>query len=225
MSNIRPGFGVEFIYHSDYIKDNVHVMRAVIFDVLDQKLILSQSSPRVLRSSLRKDIVVTYLEKKAQGYARYGISAKVTELIGQYEIGSGKRVPAIVIERRGDTNPFNFRRHYRLKLSSRSDLSLCIRGIKANLMDISVGGAMISASDRSLLQPHSRIRLCVGFDKMEYHLDSEVIRRWSPDAAAGNKEMQIASIKFLNACREFEHFLGKKIFTIERQLLAEGKML
>jgi len=224
MLDIRPGLGVEFIYYSDYVKENIHVMRSVIYDVMDKRLILSQSSPSVFRSSIKKEILVTYLKKNQGEYGRFGFLAKIEDLIGQYKIGSGEQVPAIIIEQKNAPRPFNIRLHYRLKVPSVCDLTLCIRGEKTNLIDISIGGAKISVAAFGLLKPHSRIKLRLCFNNREFDLDSEVLRVWSTGIAEGNKDFQFASIKFLNTDRIFEHLLGKKIFTIERQLLAEGKV-
>jgi hypothetical protein len=222
--NIKPGLGVEFIYYSDYIRDNIHVMRAVLYDVMNKKLILSQSLPNVMKSSLKQDILVTYLEKKDQGHARYGFSAIITELIDHYKTVLGNHVPAIVIEQKSFPKPIDIRLYYHLKVPFVSDLAIFVDGEAAILMDISIGGAKIGIVTSDSLKQHNRIRLTVRVVDRSFVLDAEVTRVWTHASTTGNEDLQIVSIRFLNAGRKFDHFLGKKIFTIERELLAAGRL-
>ena len=223
MKDIRPGLGVEFIYYTDYAKDNIRIMRSVIYDVLDRKLILSQAQPTVLASSLKREIVVTYLTRKQGQTARFGFSAIIVDFMNHYELASKERVPAIVIERRGAPERFNLRLYFRLKVPSGSGLTLSMGNQHLNLIDISVGGGKFSCTSAVSLVPRSRIKLTVDFDRQRRDLEAEVLRVWSPENQRIHKELQFATVKFLHAGNEVEHFLGKEIFRIERQLLAECK--
>lgn len=223
MKDVRPGLGVEFMYYDDYAKDNIRIMRSVIYDVLDRKLILSQAQPTVLASGLKKEIVLTYLTREEGQAARFGFPAIIFDFMNQYELASKERVPAIVIERTGASKRFNLRLHYRLKVPSGSGLTLSVGTQHLNLIDISIGGGKFSCPSAVSLVPHSRIKLTVGFDRQRHDLEAEVLRVWSPENQRIHRELQFATVKFLHTGNEVENFLGREIFRIERQLLAECK--
>lgn len=222
MSGIRPGSHIDFFYYSDYEKESIHVLRSNVYDVMGKKMIIAQSSPSVLRSSIKKQIVVTYLVKQDDKPARFGFPATIDDLIYDYQISSGEKVAAILIVQEGGPRSFDARFHYRLKVPYSSDLMLSIRGEKVNLLDISLGGAMISGTTVSRFTLDERIKVTVDFDGQSHNLAAEVLRIWSPRPETGHKELQLAALRFLNPPAMFEDALGKKIFSIERQLLADG---
>lgn len=223
MKDIKPGQAVEFMYYADYAKDNIRIMRSMIYDELDRKLILSQAQPTVLASNLKREIVVTYLTREQGQTVRFGFSAVIVDFMNHYELASKDRVPAIVLERTGAPVRFNLRLHYRLKLPSGSGLTLSMGNQHLNLIDISIGGAKFSCTNEVSLVPRSRIKLTVGFDRQKRDLEAEMLRVWSPENQRIHKELQFATVKFLHSDNEVEHLLGKEIFRIERQLLAECK--
>jgi hypothetical protein len=221
MKDIKPGQGVEFMYYADYAKDNIRIMRSVIYDVLDRKLILSQAQQTVPASSLKKEIVVTYLTREQGRAARFGFSAIIVDFMNQYELASAQLVSAIVIERTGASKRFNLRLHYRLKVPSGIGLRLSLGNQRLNLIDISITGAKFSCTKALSLVPHSRIKLTVGLEGRVYNLEAEVLRIWSYENQRSYNDLQFVTVKFLRVGNEVEHFLGKEILRIERQLLAE----
>ena len=223
MKEVRPGQGVEFMYYNDYARDQIRIMRAMVFDVLDRKLILSQAQPAVLPSGVRKDIVLTYLVREQGQTARFGFKAIILEFLNHYELASGEQVPALVIERRGAPGRFNLRLNYRLKTSSGLSLSLALRNQPLNLMDISVGGARFSCPKAVFLAPHTRLKLKLGVGVQRHEIEAEVLRVWSSEDQRAYGDLQFATVRFLHAGNEVEHLLGKEIFNIERQLLAQCK--
>jgi hypothetical protein len=172
MMDIKPGLGVEFMYYADYAKDNISIMRSVIYDVLNRKVILSQAHPTVLKSSLKREIVVTYLTREQGQTARFGFSAIIVDFMNHYELASNERVPAIVIERTGAPERFNIRLNFRLKVPSGRGLKLSMGNQHLNLIDISVGGAKFICTNAVSLVPHSRIKLTVGFDRQRRDLEA-----------------------------------------------------
>lgn len=223
MADIRPGRGVEFVYHADYAEDHVRVMRSVIYDVLDAKLILSQPQSTVLTSSLKKEILVTYLTREQGQAARFGFSAIIVDFMHRYELASGERVPAVVIEQTSAAGRINLRLNFRLKAPSGSGLTLSTANRKLNLIDISVGGAMFSWTNPVSLIPQGLLKLTVGCGRQRQDIEAEVLKVWSPANQGRHGDLQFATVKFLHVGHQVEHFLGREIFRIERQLLAECK--
>ena len=215
---------VEFLYYADFVKDNVSLMRSIVFDVIDKKIILSQSSPPLFRSSLKRDILVTYLDNIVKNGIRFGFQATVVDLWERYEIASGERVSAIIIERKSIPQPVNIRLNYRLKLPSLSGFALYVRDKRASIIDLSIGGVKISLKGVELLKPQDQIKLRFRFNNRDFNLEGEVVRIWSNVTAGRRDDVQLISIKFINADKEFEHLLGQQIFRVERQMLSEGKL-
>ncbi|MDD5169797.1 MAG: PilZ domain-containing protein, partial [Syntrophales bacterium] len=220
MPDIKPGLHVEFFYHSDYEEENIHVMRSILYDRSGRRITLAQTSPAILSSSVRKGIIVTYMIRKDGEPSRLGFPAKILSLETKYVISSGEKVPVIVIEKEGDPRPFNVRFFFRLRVPSSSDLVLYIRGQRVNIIDISLGGAMISSKNIGDLQMHQHVRLTVRFESKSYDAEAEILRLWSPDFALGRHGWQFAALKFINVPMSLEGSLGRFIFAIERQQLA-----
>jgi len=220
MSDIRPGLRVEFFYYADYKNENIHVMRTILYDVMGKKMIMAQSSPSLLSASIKKNIVMTYLAKQEGKPVRFGFNAKILDLLNDYRIASGEAVSAIVIEQEGPPKHFNIRSSFRVRVPSSIHLNLIIGGERATLLDISIGGAMISGSTVKGLNQHDRIKITISFDNQVFNLEGEVLRILSPGKSSRN-DLQLASLKFFNAPRYFESALGKMIFNMERQLLAD----
>ena len=220
MSDIRPGLRVEFFYYSDYEKENIHVLRSIIHDVFGKKIILAQPSPSVLRSSLNRKIVITYLMKQEGKPTRFGFGATITDLLQSYQLSSGDSAFAIAVEQTGSPKPFDIRFHYRVRVPSRNDLTLIINNAKATLIDISIGGAMISGELAKGLQPHEKIETSVRLPDQTFHLEAQVLRVWSPTSDRRPQAAQFAALRFLNAPKLFESALGKVILKIQRQLAA-----
>jgi len=222
---IRPGAGIEFVYFADYVKDSIRIMRSLVYDVLEKQMIVSQATPPVLPSGLKKEIVVTYLTRRDGRTTRLGFSAVISDFIKDYELASREQVPAIVIHQTGVLKKFDIRLHYRLDVPSGSGLTLSYGSDTLNLLDISIGGARFSFKRSLSLLPNQPLTLTLGIDGRQYTLEAELLRIWSPARQSGYGGLMLSSVKFLHEGGMVEHLLGKEIFRIQRQLLAESKLL
>ena len=225
MSGIHTGLAVEFIYYSDYLKEIFHAMRSHIYDVAGKKMILAQSVPIVLPSHLKRDILMTYLQNKDSHYTRLGFKAKIIDIIDQYEIEPGKLLPAIVVEQSEAPQSVNLRIHFRLQLPYDSGLTMQVNGDHANIIDISIGGAKIILKIAKKLAPQDRLKLKLCIDDREFSLEAGVLRAWPPMGEESRKDLYYVTMQFLNAGTELAQILGRKIFSIERKLLADGKKI
>ena len=225
MSGIHSGLAVEFIYYSDYLKEIFHAMRSQIYDVAGKKMILAQSTPIVLPSHLKRDILMTYLQNKDCHYTRLGFKAKIIDIIDQYKIEPGKLLPAIVVEQAEAPQSVNLRLHFRLQLPYDSGLTMQVNGENENIIDISIGGAKIILEIAKKPTPQDRLKLKLCIDDREFSLDAVVLRSWPPIDEEGRKDLYYMTMQFLNAGTELAQILGRKIFSIERKLLADGKKI
>ena len=224
MPDVRPGLGVEFFYYNDYEKENIHAMRSVVYEQAGKRILLAQSSPAVLQSGIKRAIVVTYVVKKDGQPARLGFPAKIVDIIDNYRISSGARVHAVVIEPTGETKPFNVRFSFRVRVPSSSAMRMRIGGERVNLIDISLGGAMVSVRSSMGLRPRGRIKAMIAFDDGTFEAEAEVLRVWRPTAERNPQNLDFAALKFINPSTALERALGGAILTLERQRLADDGM-
>jgi hypothetical protein len=222
--DLRPGIGADFLFYSDYVKENYHVMHAMIFEITEKKLILSQSTPPVLASSVKKEIVLTYLTKQEGRTARLGFPAKIVKLMRDYELASEERVAAIMTQRTGATTQFDLRLYYRLKVPSGSDLKLSCESHPLTLHDISLGGARFSYKDPVHLEVNTMVPLIVMIDGQRHSMEAEVLRSWRPDIR-GQQDLTFATVKFLHTDGVTERLLNETILRIQRELMANNKLL
>jgi c-di-GMP-binding flagellar brake protein YcgR len=224
MSTIRPGLGVELIFLSDFLKDNIHVMRSVIYEVMDQKIILSQPSEELsfLSSALNKDIIVTFLIRKGGQDSRFGFKARIIERVNDYEIAVGQRETALVVRQLSKPETYEIRRFVRVRVPSAYGLELHLRGQTMNLIDISLGGAKFSHPEMPPLNPGDRTTLKLHIDEATFHLEADILRVWSPEAEGGSKNLKFGTLKFVDVGKELEQTLGRKIFELERKMLGGG---
>jgi hypothetical protein len=222
--DLRPGIGVDFLFHSDYIKENFRVMRSTIFDIIEKKLILSQSTPTLLASAVNREILLTYLTKQDGRTIRLGFPSRIIELIRDYELASKERVAAIVVQRTGAATQFELRLHYRLNVPSDSDLKLFYESHCLNLYEISIGGARFGYKEPVHFEPARRVPLTVVIEERRYPLDAEVLRVWTPEVR-GQRDWTFATVRFLHAKGVTERILTKTILRIQRELMANNKLL
>lgn len=220
MADVRPGIGVEFFYHSDYEKENAHAMRSIVYDLAGKKIVLAQSSPSVLRSSVNRTIILTYVVKKDGQASRVGFPARIVNLIDNYRLSSGQLVPAIVVEQEGEPRSFNLRFSFRIRVSSAGVMAFRIGGERVNLIDISLGGARISVRSTMGLRPTGRVRVSIAFDDGTFDAEAEILRVWRPAPEKNRQNLDIAALKFINPSSALERALGGAILTLERQRLA-----
>jgi hypothetical protein len=220
MSDVRPGLRVEFFYYTDYEKESIHVMNSIIYDVVGKKITIAQSSPIVLKSGINKNIVVTYLARQEGKHARFGFNGKIADIISDYKIASGNTVTAILVSQEDRPKPFNIRFNFRVRVPSSSNLNLAINNEKTTLIDISLGGAMISGPAVKGLTQHEKADAAVIVDGQAFDLEAEVLRIWQTGNSS-RTNVQFAALKFIKAPRLFESALGKVIFNLERQQLSD----
>lgn len=223
MPQVRPGVNIEFVFHSDYIRDDIRVMRSMVYDVIGPKVLLSEPSSGLLRSDLNRDILVTYMVSKELRKTRYGFKARIVDLGVPYETASQGRVPAVVIKQLNVPEPFDLRSFFRLRVPSSCGLELYLGGQKVTLIDISIGGAQITHAALRSLKPKERTNVSLRVDGRTYHLGAEVLRVWSPGTWSISHHLPFGTIKFVNLGKDAEQALGRKIFMIEQKMLAEGR--
>lgn len=215
---IRPGFTVRIVTDVDMIGERIHVKSSIVYDVHESTITLAQTEPPLLKSTLNKEITVTYLSREKEGPVRYGFPATIKEFIDNYKLSSSNEARAVIVTRKSAPYPYNLRMFYRVEPTSRSGVSMSVYGREVNILDISLGGARLSYRQPLSLEPERRIEVCLSFNGKAYSFEATVLRTWEGDNERLKGELAFASIEFVNMAKGLEQDLSMKIREIERDV-------
>ncbi|HLA27333.1 MAG TPA: PilZ domain-containing protein [Syntrophales bacterium] len=224
MVAIKPGMTADIVSESDEPTKEGPPLQSVIYEVTDRSLILSQTTPPITDVQQGKRLLVTFLDKseEANPTSRYGIWATLTRLMTNYEIAPSQMVPALVLERETKPQTHNFRMSYRINPATDSDLTVLVRGVRVNVIDISIGGVRIGSKSDLSLKANDIVKLAITIDGKTIDIEGMVVRAWSAQTASGTGiNQQFASIQFLSNQNARESMLGNKIILMEREKLAK----
>lgn len=213
---VRPGSKADIVVNIDYMKEVIDVRRSVIYDLIDENIILSQTTPPISSLYIDKDVAVTYLVRENNEHVRYGVYGKVVELLKDYELASSDTVPALVIRKNGEPEKYNVRMHFRVKLGLDRDLALSLEGESVNIVDISIGGVKINHRTNFNMQPRTLTKGILTIDGEDFVFQARVMRVWKTPASKKADSMEFMALKFISLNIRLENILGKKIREIER---------
>ena len=224
MPSIKVGTRVDIVFENEIMKSHAHYMKAVVYDLEKNKIILSQTSPALNRRFLKRRIMVTFLLSIERRVLRFGFPARLIDIVTDYQIASGKNVEALIIERHKEPEPVDFRMYFRVKPSSQTDINLFLKEEKVNLIDISLGGAKFTYPKTYMFRPGDEVmfKLIIGRDI--YNLDAKVHEVWSSNDNMVNRNLQFVSVEFHHLNKQLEVSLGRVIIATERLLLSEGRI-
>ncbi|OPY70487.1 MAG: Flagellar brake protein YcgR [Syntrophorhabdaceae bacterium PtaU1.Bin034] len=216
MKNIRPGLTAKIVTEIDLVREKIRVKNSMVYDVVDDTIILAQTEPPISKSMIDKEIIITYLVKQKDEMVRYGFPAKLKELI-DYNLASGQQVKALVASGKALPAPYSIRMFYRVAPTGKSGLEMYVQGQRVNVLDISLGGAKFSYPGTLRLQPDSALMVRIEIDETTYQIESMLLRTWEGDNERFRSELGFASVEFVNVSRPLEHALSRKIREIERE--------
>lgn len=220
MVDIKSGMMADMTFEGDETKSQVPSRETIIYSVADTRIILSQTMPPLTDAQQGKRFLLTFLQKSKGPNPRCGFWAKLIGLLTDYELAPSQLVPALVMARETDPTTYNLRMSYRIRPLLHGGLSIMLRGVEVNIVDISVGGVLISTTKSLALKPQDMIALIIRVDDRKLDLKGLVIRVWSSQSAFGAQ--QFASIQFFSNEAARESLLGRKILLMERERLAHG---
>ena len=226
---MRVGLHLDIVLEEDLERDRVVARKAVVYDVVERLITISQTSPSFVRRHLGDRINASYVTTVGEGEnkrpARMGFPATILEYREDYPLASSNLVPAFVLQQDGKPVEINLRMHYRVHPMIESDLALQANGETVNLIDISLGGIQFSHRRKEPPLKYGGIVLKLSSGSRTFRIDGQIIRIDTPVSPGGRGEdMEYVMVKFLSLNRDAEAFLGKKILMIERELIAAGKV-
>lgn len=231
MTDLQPGFHIEVIFESDYLqsldsdylRSNLHFYKALVYDLDERSIIISETSPPLQREHRRKTVVVTYLVTAKDKVERYGLSAEIADFLTDYRIDAPQPVRAVVLKRKSSPREMNVRLHFRISPTFGTDLALYYENTRLNIVDISLGGAQFNHFDTLPLKEGRKIRLRLEIDQKAYELEASVIRVWRSPVSERPVEHYFAAVNFLPCNRELEQRLSNKIMSLQRELMMRAK--
>ncbi len=221
---LKVGANVNIVFENEINKSNAHFMKALVYDIDDRKIIISQTSPALNRNFLNRRIMVSFLARMERRNLRFGFPAKLIDLVYDYKIASEKIVEALVLQQYDESEQIDFRTFFRIKLPLQSDINLFFKEEKVNLIDISLAGAKFICPKDYLLRPADQVKFKLLIGPSVFDLETKVREVQTQDDVSGNHNLQYVSVEFQYNNKQLEASLGKAILAIERQLLSEGKI-
>lgn len=223
---LKVGTRLDILLENEVTQGNAHFMKALVYDLQEDKIITSQTSPALNRDFLNRRLVVSFLAQTEGRNLRFGFPATLADLLGDYKIASEKNVEALILHRDKESEPMEFRMYFRVKPQRQSIISLVLSetGEKVSLIDISLGGAKFVSPKNYSFRAADKIKFKLMIGSRLFDLETKVRNLWTPYDAPEKKNIQYVSIEFEYNDKQMESVLGKAILDIERQLLSEGKI-
>ena len=210
--SIRPGIAIEITLERTLMKGH---LRALIYDVDKNRIIISQTSPPLLASQINRYVNISYIFKKGKRSRRMGFSAMISGFIKNYELSSGTYVPALIMDIKSEPEEMSLRRSFRVQTRHDSGISLMIRGKTYSIADISLTGLSFTQSlFQGSFRPADVLDIELIIDEKNYTVKGSVIR------VAETIKSRVISVVFKDMDNDLDSVLGKKIIMIEREILS-----
>ncbi len=225
---LKVGTRIDIVFENEIkkMKRSAHVMKALVYDVNDEQIIISQTSPALNGDFLNRRVLISFLDVVENRNLRFGFSARLTDFINDYKLASRQPVAALVLKQNEVPKQLDFRMYFRVKPRLQSEVSLVhrARNEKVNLLDISLGGARFICPKDYLLKPAETVKFKLFIGRLSFDLNARVCEVCEPDDESAYKNICYVSIEFEYDNKQLEAALGKAVIDIERQLLSEGKL-
>lgn len=214
-TTIRPGLSVDIVDRSGH-------MKSTIYDVINSRIIIAQTSPSMTKDNLNREVSLTFLTKKDGQPVRYGVQAKVTDFITDYKLTSSE-VEAVGLEQKTRLDTYNLRLDFRVRPPADSNLSIEWKGRRLNVIDLSVGGFQFSYRGDDLPETHEEFKIALIIDDYFLELAAKMMRITKP--VPHDPHLLYAGAAFMGKSRDYERYLMRKILDIQRKLLIDGKLV
>ena len=215
---IRPGQSIKIVFNIDHIRETTDVRNSFVYDVVEDRLIIAQTYPPILKSKIGRAVIVTYLATGTTNPARFGLDATILELRSDYALSTGNTTRAAALLRKSDPVEYNLRFFYRVEPPSNVGLDMYVYRKRVNIIDISIGGVKISHDKALRFEPKKIMPVSLSIDGEPFEVNAIVSRTWQPQELRMIKSLEFAALEFADTSRHFKDILGKKIFEIQREL-------
>jgi hypothetical protein len=193
----------------------VSPLRALIYDVVGKRLILSQTSPPIRPSSANRTAYISYISKEGGHARRFGVSAMVAGFATDYKLSTGSCVPTLILEMKREPKVISLRKGFRIRPSGGSGISLVIGGREHELLDISLTGiGFVQHLSHHPFRPADLLECRLTIDGQRYAIEARVIR------VSQTLALRSVAAVFLAVDKELQPVLSRKILMLERKQLS-----
>jgi hypothetical protein len=219
--DLKPGAGVNIIIAIDMLKEIADIRGAVVYDIQGENIILSQTNRPLKKRHIGKDLSVTYNPKTKDDLSRLGFEGRVFDIIEEYQLSSSQVVPAILVKKHSDIRQYNLRMQYRVKPRLKdSFMTISMENEKMNLLDISIGGALLCHKSHSDIQPGEKRKIILSIQEKQFPMNARVLSSYVPSEAGRDLNFEYIRIQFLDMEKSCTRLLGEKIIAIQREYLS-----
>lgn len=215
--NISPGSNVDIVVDFDRSEETIDVRSTTVYDLDDQRIILSQTSPPIATCDIGRRVKVAYLVTEKDGPARYCVTARLAEIVRDYKLSGSETAEAIVLIQESAHERFNLRLFYRLEPPTDSGLTLFLGEEKVNILDVSIGGAKFTHRKDHPVKPNEMLKLILQVGEESFDVEAQVVRVL-PVSGRMAKKLESVAVQFLNLDMNIKDLLSKKIRDIEREM-------
>ena len=215
--NIGPGSNVDIVVDFNWSEEIIDVRGATVYNLDDQRIILSQTSPPIETYNIGKEVKVAYLVREKDGPARYCITGKLAEIATNYKLPGSETVEALIIIREPGHERFNLRLYYRLEPPTNSGIVLFLNEEEVNIIDISIGGAKFTHRKDHPAKLKEILKLILQVNEQKIDVEAQVLGIF-PVSGRMAKRLETVAVQFLNLDRKMKELLSRKIRDIEREM-------
>ncbi len=212
--SMKPVSSVEISL--DPPSEGTATLKAIIYDVEEKRLILSQTSPPITPSQIEKPIHLSYVARKGNSVKRFGCSAVISGFSDNYRLSSGVRVPTLIVDITHQPKEISLRKGFRVRPPRQGGISMAIGKREYPILDISLTGIkFIQRFSDPPFKTAGKFECTLTIDGRSYpSLEARVIRV-SKTAAA----LHVAAV-FVWTDKALQRALSKKILMLEREELS-----
>ena len=208
--SLKPGIAIEMVLNLP--SGRQRRLKSILYDGIDDRLIISQTSPPLLTSSKGETLHISYITKIDRVMRRFGFSAVISGFMKDYELANGVRVPTLVLSMTSNPKEVDVRKAFRVCPASDSGLSLSIRGESCSICDISLFGvSYIQTSYQYVLNTNDPVQGVLGIDGKRYALKAKVVR------VQERRGSKLIALFFTEMDQALQDTLNKKIFMLQRK--------
>ena len=208
--SLKPGIAIEMVLNLP--SGRQRQLRSILYDGINDRLIIAQTSPPLLTSSKGETLQITYIAKKDGKMRRFGFSAVVSGFIKDYELSLGVRVPTLVLSMTSNPKEANVRRAFRVCPASDSGISLFVRGERCPICDVSLFGvSYIQPSCSHVMSTNDPVDGVLGIDGKKYAVKAKVVR------VQDRRGSKLIALFFTEMAQALNDALNKKILMLQRK--------
>jgi hypothetical protein len=214
------------VVKTDPIREIHDIRSSILHDINGKKLIIAQPEPSLSAIRLNKTITISFLNVEEEKPVRYGFQAKIVEFVREYQLSSSLTAPAIVVQQITIPEHYNLRMFYRIQPPSNYGLQISVYDQPMGIINISIGGALISAT-RSQHREFNfeigkTIKVTLTIDEQHFTLKAQIKRISYPDNKKWSRELFFIALQFENRTLELDRILGRKLLDVQRELRSKG---